>query len=382
VRARHLLAVVGAVALGAGCRTPETKVAIGFTDAPPTPLLSLLRAVIDSTHRAGWPAIELTIPRTAYTYSGSPYPIQAMRNALALSERPEVIGAVGPLGSQGAILLGPVYRDAGIAFVLPTANPPVLAALGPPAFILAPSVDEEARVMADFVLGQGRARTATVFYDPGSWGLALEAAVTAELWFRGVRVLGRFPIPIGGPCTTAANTPIHVVTSALRAGRPDVVVLAAHNQASVCVTRAVAAAGIRSATFIAGDGTVITPELVAGLGAARDRFHAVTFWDPASTTDESRAFLRAFEHAVGRRPSYDEAMIFDATMILVAAIRHGGPDRASVHRYLASLGRDLPAYRGATGSLEFRGTWSGRAFIQAAADVSPLGAGTVEGGGQ
>jgi branched-chain amino acid transport system substrate-binding protein len=359
--------------VGWECGSRESTAAIGYTVSGGTGVPRVLEAVIDSTHRAGWPRITLARRLRPEVSDTESYLIQAVDHAIELAGRPDVVGVVGPAGSQDAMLVGPLYRDAALAFVMPTANAPQLATLGPTAFRLAPGVEEEAEFIAEFAAGPLRAGAVTVLYEPGSWGIALQAAVTAELWRRGVRVLGRFPVPIPNAELPRRRFD-HVAQSALKVGHPDVVVLATHDDESLCLAREIAALD-RKLSFIAGDGTVVSPPLVRDLGALRDRFHAVTFWNPSSAPPEAAAFSRLFEELTGSPPTYADAATFDAAMVLVAAVREVGADRRAVARYLAELGRRRPAFHGVTGSIAFQERRDGRLYMQAAGTAARPAAG-------
>lgn len=365
--ARAVVVVAGLLS-AAGCEGRAPTAVIGYTVAPSAGVQRAIQGVMDSTHREGSPRIVLAQATPPDRNDNDPYLINAVRNALDLAARPEVVATVGPSGSQDAMLVGPVYRDAGLAFVMPTANIPQLSALGPTAFPLAPGIDEEASLIAEFAAGRLGARAVAVLYHAGPWGIALQSAVTSELWMRGVRVTGRFPVPAPEGCQGDGPRRDYLAASVLRAGRPDVVVLATYNQQSQCLVAAFRRL-VADVVFIAGDATVLSQPFVRALGPARDRFHAVTFWRPTGPSRELAAFRAVYETLNGRSPTYDEAATFDAAMVLAHAIREVGPDRAAVVRYLGELGRRRPAYHGVTGTITFDGRRSGRLSMQAAAAV-------------
>jgi ABC-type branched-subunit amino acid transport system substrate-binding protein len=60
-----------------------------------------------------------------------------------------------------------------------------------------------------------------------------------------------------------------------------------------------------------------------------------------------------FRRIVGRMPRHDDAMFYDAVMVLGHAIRVAGADREAVRRFLADLGHEEPAYLGVTGPITF-----------------------------
>jgi ABC-type branched-subunit amino acid transport system substrate-binding protein len=366
---RHLRAIlllaVGLVG-GPGChRTRETAV-IAIEAVPGSGTVEFISAVLDSTARAGDYPVQLLQPGDLPVPSGEPYLIEATYRALQMQRRHDVVAVVGPAGSTDALLVGSIYRSAGLLQLVPTGNAPQLAQVEDNAFLMAPRLDEEVRFMADYVSDRIEAHSAVILYTPGAWGSALQAELASSLWQRGVRVLQRLPIPLVS-CAAEDGAVRRLVPTALQTGRPDVIVLATYD---FCLIKELElqAPGM---TYVAGDGLVLRPG-ETGLGAAGTRTHAVAFWNPAENADEVSAFRRAFEHATGRPPTWSDAATYDAVMVLAAAIRAVGPDRAAVARYLRELGRERPPYRGVTGPIDFRGRRTGRLIMETATDA-PLG---------
>jgi ABC-type branched-subunit amino acid transport system substrate-binding protein len=79
----------------------------------------------------------------------------------------------------------------------------------------------------------------------------------------------------------------------------------------------------------------------------------VAFWHPSQPDSLSREFVARFLRSAGRSPRHDDAMFYDATALIVEAVRTVGPDRAAVRAYLEQLGRSRPPYQGVTGPIAF-----------------------------
>ena len=353
-----ILAIGGVVA---GCARQPKPAWIAYTMGTDA-VRKVVEAVLDSTARDGQRPVEVVGPEVLDLEAGEPYLIQAVIEALAWARRPEVVGVVGPPGSGDAMLVGPVYQESGLPFVLPTANTPQLRSLGRSAFPMAPSLAEEAGFIGEFVTGPLQARSALIMYDPGAWGASLQAALATELWSRGVQLLGRYPAASTSSCGPESRVDERVA-SALRDGQPDVVLLGMHDAASACVIASFErqAPGL---TFVGGDGTVMSQRLVRSTGAAPDRLYAVAFANPATTSSQAAAFRRLFEQLNGHPPTWSDAATFDATMVLVTAVREVGAKRAAVTRYLEQLGRERPPYAGITGLVTFLGERTDRLHME------------------
>jgi branched-chain amino acid transport system substrate-binding protein len=88
-------------------------------------------------------------------------------------------------------------------------------------------------------------------------------------------------------------------------------------------------------------------------GPAADSMYLVSFWHPSQPDPGSRGFVARFTTMVGRPPRHDDAMFYDAVMLMGTAIRSAGAERTAVRDYLASLGRTRPPYEGITGPIAF-----------------------------
>jgi len=381
LRRRALAAVALAVTAAAGCSSRNHTAVIGLTLSGAA--REVAQQAIDSTHRAGARLIAVSTGgggRALDVQDDGHWLVASIDQAVRLLNQEDLVAVVGPAGSRDALLTGPMFRAAGVPYVMPTANSPQVANLGKGAFRLAPSLDEEGIFIAEHVARRLRARTATILYVPDEWGVALQNAVAGGLWFHGVTVLARSPVPIDQSCMTNRSGIRDALAAALRRGNPDVLVLALRNPESLCII-AEAEQLAPGVEFVAGDGTVFSDGFLKAAGWAASRTYTVAFWDP--TSPESMDFVQRFRALVGYGPTYSEGLTYDAIMLLATAIREVGPDRNKVERYLSSLGRSRPPYRGVTGTIDFqnprssqltmlRASQYGERSQMAAASVRPM----------
>jgi ABC-type branched-subunit amino acid transport system substrate-binding protein len=188
--------------------------------------------------------------------------------------------------------------------------------------------------------------------DLYGWGIG--DATASALERQGRALVAR--IPLGGlPCGDGQVPALLRVL--LRAGPPDVVILAGHGAESECAVRAF---GPRT-RYIVTDGLGATP----WPGAARGLdLWAVTFWDRESTTEVSRDFRARFERLAGHAPTGEQALIYDAILAMGHAALAQGPDRKRVRDYLATLGAERPEIQGVTGGIALRGVRGDRLVLE------------------
>jgi branched-chain amino acid transport system substrate-binding protein len=343
------------VVLGLAACKPGPPPAIGFNYRNPSPNLAdvALAALTDAA-----PGLRLTV--TPWPDS-APAPGQApeaflpaeVDHATRLAASRRVIAAVGPGGSREGLMTAPVYDQARIPRILPTATSRRLVDAGPWTFVLPPNDSIEGAFIGRFVGDALGARSAVIFYVPDEYGTGLRDGALAALDQHGVRVTDQVPLTSSGHCPpTGPNPYVDVVDAALERGRPEVVILASRQREGGCVAGRVRTR-LPGARFVAGDGLLLNDDFVQRAGGAADSTYAVAFWHADLPDSASRAFVERFTRIVGRAPDHGDALAYDAVMVLAEAVRAVGPDRGRIRAYLASLGRERPAYHGVTGPITF-----------------------------
>lgn len=347
------IGIVAALLLG--CARQPREGAIAYSLGSPAPgAADVARADIASSQRPGDPLI---VVQEGVTHPIEPFGalVSEVDKAIQFAADPRIVGVVGPSSSREALQTAPVYRNAGLPNIVPTATSRLLRSASPWTFMLAADDSVQGEFIGSFVADRLGSRTALLFYVADEYGLGLAIGVRAALARHKVRLLDGIVVRSGLPCPLedGANGYEEVVTAALRAGMPDAVVLATRTPETSCLVRALASR-LEAARFVAGDATLLDGLPLARAGPAAAAINAVAFWVPGSSDTASRSFRIRFHTTVGRYPRHDEAMAYDAVMLLATAIRAVGPDREAIRQYLEDLGERRPPYPGVTGPIAFR----------------------------
>ena len=342
-------------ALLLGCARQPGEGAIAYSLGSPAPSAAdVARADIAASRRPGEPVI---LVQQQVTNPIKPFGalVSEVDKAIQFAADPRIVAVVGPGSSREALQTSPVYRDAGLPNVIPTATSRLLRSAGPWTFRLAADDSVQGEFIGGFVADRLGSRTALLFYVPDEYGLGLASGVRAALARRKVRLLDDVLVRSGLPCPAEGgeNAYADVAGASLRSGTPDAVVLATRSSETSCLLRALAPS-VPRARFVAGDATLLESGFITGTGLESASITAVAFWVPESSDTASQSFQTRFHATVGRYPRHDEAMAYDALMLLAAAIRAVGPDRKAVRRYLEELGDARPPYPGVTGPIAFR----------------------------
>lgn len=287
--------------------------------------------------------------------SRSTLPTHAQREvdrAAQLSTLPTVAAVVGHQDSRGTLLAAPVYEEARIPLVVPTATSRAIGNVSPWVFPLAPNDSQEGAFIAEFATRTLGARVIALLYDNDEYGRGLRDGLRAALGAVGLQISAE--APIGAVCKPggAAGGDAGLTLVAPNRRPPDVLVVAGRPLDTGCIVGQV---GRRLPTmrFITGDAVEIRPNVLTAMGAAAESTYFVAFWYAGLRDERSAAFTRTYQRVVGTLPTPGAAMQYDALMLLMQAVRDVGPGRRAIQTYLAQLGNSAPPYRGVTGPISF-----------------------------
>ncbi|MHB8061297.1 MAG: ABC transporter substrate-binding protein, partial [Ruminiclostridium sp.] len=75
----------------------------------------------------------------------------------------------------------------------------------------------------------------------------------------------------------------------------------------------------------------------------------VGFFHPGGTNEQANEFLKIYKTAYNKEPDTYAAYAFDATSVIIEAIKQKGADRESIRNYLSTLQN----FKGVTGTISF-----------------------------
>lgn len=354
---RGIVAFAFAAAVSVACDAGPASPAIGFTYNWGDDVLE--RFVQQDVDRAvaarGGPAIRLLSSREGGWQAFGATPMTAeVRRAQVLSDDPDVLAIVGPGGSREALQVAPLYAEAGLPVLVPTATSQLLDGAGAHLFRLAANDSVQGAFIAAFADSVLTATSVAVYHVPDEYGIGLAAGVTAAAAARGLEIRERTPVRLLQACGDAPGRRYYddLVRALGLRGRPGAVILAQRTEEAACFTRALRARWPDLA-IVAGDGVYLDDTFRTFAGDAANGTYLVAFWHPELAGATSRQFVRDFEAATGRAPRHGEAVFVDAVRLATAALLDGARTRDAVSAYLRTLGGSRPPFDGIIGPISF-----------------------------
>lgn len=260
---------------------------------------------------------------------------------------PEISAVVGHVSSGAMVAAARVY-DGSLPAVATAVTTPALSGISDWVVRVISSDSVNGVDLARFADSEGFQRAA-ILYENDSYGRGLMDSFRRN--FRG-------EIVSIDPLVTAPDD-FEPYISFYRQVQPDLVFVAGMDEAGLGLLREARRQAL-PATFLGSDGWAgVTEDITASDGVLIGL--PFTAQDPRS---EVQRFVRAYRAQFDSEPDAYAALAYDATMLVVEAIRAVGPDRVAIRDYLTSL--DVrSAFAGVTGRIHFdeMGDPVGKSFI-------------------
>ncbi len=270
-----------------------------------------------------------------------------VRIAEQLRNDPTVVGVVGHPESGNTLEALPIYADAehaganAVVVVSPTASSPRLSGISPWFFRVAPSDDNAAQFVAQWVRDSLKSQRAAIIYRNDSYGREWSSTFGRAFVKRGATVVERDPYLTGITEWTA-------YAQLIARQHPDVLLFPGDAADAVEMLRALKEAHV-DIPFVGGDGTEGMRTSPEAKGA---RF--VSFFRPErATAGEGQLFLKRYHDAYHDEPDMFAALSYDAALAIGRSVLAGARTRSAVKDALERLGHGAAPIEGVAGPIAF-----------------------------
>ena len=286
-------------------------------------------------------------------------PNQAPQLARSLSEEESMVAIVGPYFSGESLAAGPIFSDAGIPWVTPSATNETIDDQGFETFFRAVANDaDQGPTAAEYITSALQPQTVAVIHDNQDYSKGLADTVQSEL---GDIAEGPFIISPEEDDFSAVVTKVQQVD-------PDVVYYGGYSAQAGPLLKQLREAGVE-ATFFSDDGTKDSAfgEL-AGKSAAEGALVTCPCADPLQLP-EAEEFVSGIEEAYDRPPGTFAADAFDSVNLIAESLKDADPeaDVEEIRSGIVETLQGLDGFEGITKSYTFQE--NGEVEIDPLADI-------------
>jgi branched-chain amino acid transport system substrate-binding protein len=264
-------------------------------------------------------------------------PDQAPALAKQAIDDSSVIGIVGPAFSGESKVANPLFDEAGLPIITPSATAPGLAEQGWKIFHRGLGNDAaQGPGAALYIDATLQAETVFVLDDASEYGKGLADQVNEAL---GAKVVGTDTID-------PAATDFSATVTKVKDANPDAVFFGGYYAAAGLLSKQLRDAGV-TATLVFGDG-VLDPGYVEAGGDATEGAIITCPCAPIDKLAGGADFASAYKDAFGQDAGTYSAEAYDAANMFLAGIASGAQDRDSLNTYVST-----ESYAGITKTLKF-----------------------------
>ncbi|WP_432548838.1 branched-chain amino acid ABC transporter substrate-binding protein [Kineococcus sp. SYSU DK004] len=310
---------------GAAGECPD-GVSIGFFGALTGPNANLgvnikngVQLAVDQ-HNAEDGACQVSI--TDYDSQGLPEQATGLATQAVSDEA--VLGVVGPAFSGESRVAGPIFDEAGLVSITPSATNPALAENGWSTFFRVLGNDaSQGPAAATYLTDVLGAQSVFVIDDASEYGKGLADIVREDLGAANT----------GNDTVQSGQTDFSATVAAIRAANPDAVFFGGYYPEAGLLLRQMREGGLQT-PFVTDDGAK-DDGLLDAAGAENAEGAIITC--PCLPPEEAEGtFAADYEAEFGTAPATYSAEGFDAATILLAGIAEGNYDRESLLEFVGS----------------------------------------------
>lgn len=252
------------------------------------------------------------------------------------------VAIVGPAFSGESKAADPIFQQAGIVNVTPSATAPALADNGWTYWHRVVGNDNsQGPAAASLIAKKLGAKKVSVVDDASAYGKGIADIVRSTLKSNGVTVVS------AGGSTDPNAVDYSATVDAIKAANVDTVYYGGYYAAAGRLVKQLRDAGVK-ATFVSDDG-VNDPKFIAAAGVAdADGSYVTCPCGSTNGTAAGQAFTSAYQSAFHVAPGTYSAEGYDAANVILTAIGAGKTSASAINSYLADH-----TFKGITKTIKF-----------------------------
>lgn len=275
-------------------------------------------------------------------YDDKSDPKEAAIVANKLAEDTSILGVVGHYNSSCTLSGAPIYNKAGVVEVAYGSSAPAVTDAGDYTFRVLNSDDMQGALVADWAVNELGYKNCAIVYENSDYGLG-----NAESFKKAAQGYGATIVSEDSYITGQTKDFTSILTNIKNSDAEMIFVGGLYNECAMMLKQA-QTVGL-DIQMMSTDG-VFSPSLIELSGEAGEGFLLIGTFHLENPAEICQKFISGYEAMYdGKEPGTYAAMSYDATRVLLEALKNGCTDRKAVREFLTTM-EDFP---GAAGDITF-----------------------------
>jgi branched-chain amino acid transport system substrate-binding protein len=265
-------------------------------------------------------------------------PAKAVTGAQRVVADADIIAVIGPAGSQEVEATYPIFEEAGLAFVSPSATRPSLTENDMKTFFrVVPRDDVQGPTNAEFMVTQLGAKSVYIIDDQTSYSAGLADEVAKKLT--------ELNVPFTRDSITQKDTDFAALVTKIKGAAPDAVFMPFQLAAQAAsIARTMKEQGVNAMVF-GGDGVFSVKDFITDAGGATEGAYVSNFAPDLRGVEAAKEVVAAYEAEYGPEFSSFGGPAYAAAEAVLTAISDakdaGEVTRASVLAAVATVNVEM-----------------------------------------
>ena len=270
-------------------------------------------------------------------------PQESANVAQKIAGRKEILGVVGPWGTPTSLAAAPIYERAKVTAIASATSAVKYNEAGPYHFRV--NVTSEVHVLgtAKFIKDRLKAKKVAIIYEKTDWGIGYRNALVESF-----KKAGGLEVVYDEGFVRGPTTDFMAILTKIKEAGPEVLCHATLYTESALIAKQSKKLGLK-VVHLGNPGTHSDKLMKLG-GKAVEGVICVGEFHADMKRAEAQEFVKVYKAKYNKEPDEFAALNYDATMILLEAIKKAGStDRDKIREAVAAIKN----FKGVTGDLSF-----------------------------
>ena len=267
-------------------------------------------------------------------------PKEAVNVANKFANNKSILAVVGHFNSSATLAAAPIYNKNKMVEISPSSSSPNVTDAGKYTFRVITTDAFQGEFVTKWIAEEGYKKAAIV-YEQTDFGVGLSNVFQKSAQDNGISVVANEAYVAG------QTKDFSSILTKIKAEKPDVLFVGGLYNEGALIAKQAKQLGL--AVQIVGVDSFYSDALIKLGGDAVEGVMTLGFFNPNSENEKTKQFVEAFRAAYSEEPGTYAAYTYDATSIVLEAIKQNGAEREKIEEFIAPL----KGFQGATGIHDF-----------------------------